>query len=302
MPIFKSSSALASVEISYEITEPLFSRPILFLHGNMASRNWWSILRERAAATCANVLAHQDSIKTQNHLFPAVLVDFPGCGQSPLPENQELIDVRVFAEVFTELLQMLQRTNSFFQQSSCLLVGHSTGGLIAILMLAKAAIHEKRQHDQSLGFPSLFGAVTINSVGPQGVHAVVLQHKIDELIQNSAHLTAMMKTTMRYSDKLQNFLATIAVPDARFALLQIGGRLVQSMAQQDFAVDFQQVTQPVLIIYGEDDLVLPKQHAEQMSQALKNSKLIFVPDTGHSMNVENPDQLLKVISEFVVDR
>lgn len=274
MPIFKSNNLF----IDYEVTEPLFPKPTVLLHGNMASRRWWLPLLHQA----------RQAPKSNVSLFPAVLIDFPGCGQSPTPEDSQLINVGAYSLGFLNLIQSL--ANQWKTESFCL-IGHSTGGLIANLMMSEA--NRIRSHE------NLFhGAIMINAVGPQGLKKVALLDKLQVLRTDPKQLFSMMTTTLHYKEEHREFVEQIAVPEAKTALDHIQGKLLESMMGRDFSEDFQRVSQKVLILFGEKDTVLPKQHAEQMRDVIPNSKLIFIPDAGHSLNVENPKQLLQHIFEF----
>lgn len=271
MPVFTSSQ----LEIHYEVTGPLFQRPVLFLHGNLASRKWWRPLLEKATD-------HQSSAE---RLFPAVLIDLPGCGTSPSPRSLEQIDVRTNAKVLLEFVQTFQHEEK--TQLPFLLVGHSTGGLIAVLMLGQDAMQK-----------IFSGAVLINAVGPLGLKKVALETQNEELLSSPQALWSMMQTTVAHPERHQNFLQQIAVPEALIALQKIRSHLAESMMDQDFSTVFQRVLHPVQIVFGEMDQVLSKRHAKQSASVLQNSKLIFVPDVGHSVNVEKPDVVLQRILNF----
>ncbi len=277
MSFFQSDQFL----IYYEITEPLFPKPTVLLHGNMASRRWWGPLLQRAESAKKN--SHQSS-----KLFPAILVDFPGCGLSAIPKTPEWIDVRAYSLGFLELVLSLE---SRWSNEPFCLVGHSTGGLIANLMMAHA---NQVLHRESL----FYGAVMVNAVGPQGLKRVSLLDKMKDLSRDSQQLFLMMTTTLNYREEFQDFVESVAVPEAHIALDQIQGRLLESMMQKDFSEDFQQVSQKELVLFGEKDLVLPKQHAEKICEIIPQARLVFIPEVGHSLNVENPQELFRQIFEF----
>lgn len=55
----------------------------------------------------------------------------------------------------------------------------------------------------------------------------------------------------------------------------------------------------VLILHGEEDILFPSEMAYQLTSVIKNSHLVILPKTGHSINVEQPEILAKEIEKFV---
>lgn len=77
------------------------------------------------------------------------MVEFRGCGKSSPPRNEADVNMHFFADDFIKLIQKLNLKKLD-------IVGHSTGGNIACLMLAK--------------YPELFRkALLLDPVGPRGV-------------------------------------------------------------------------------------------------------------------------------------
>ena len=42
--------------------------------------------------------------------------------------------------------------------------------------------------------------------------------------------------------------------------------------------------------------------AKRFHEALKNSKLVIVEDSGHEVNKDNPNELVRVLQDFWADR
>lgn len=63
--------------------------------------------------------------------------------------------------------------------------------------------------------------------------------------------------------------------------------------------DLQKVKTPVLVIQGENDAVnAPAHHAEFMAENLPNAQLWVVPNTGHSVHIEHPQEWGERVTEF----
>ncbi|WP_083465560.1 alpha/beta fold hydrolase [Thalassobacillus sp. C254] len=56
---------------------------------------------------------------------------------------------------------------------------------------------------------------------------------------------------------------------------------------------------PTLIIWGENDELIPVENGEKLDAALPNSKLVVFEETGHLPYIEKREELLKEISKFI---
>jgi pimeloyl-ACP methyl ester carboxylesterase len=59
------------------------------------------------------------------------------------------------------------------------------------------------------------------------------------------------------------------------------------------------VKQPVLIIWGEEDKMLPVAIAKRLEKDLKNANLVVIPGAGHASFDENPEMAIKAIEKFL---
>ena len=71
-----------------------------------------------------------------------------------------------------------------------------------------------------------------------------------------------------------------------------------------------QVKQPVLIFFGQDDNLIPNRFlnpgrtvkiANAGHEKLPNSKLVMVPKCGHFMQLEKPEVFNKEVNDFLGD-
>jgi pimeloyl-ACP methyl ester carboxylesterase len=56
---------------------------------------------------------------------------------------------------------------------------------------------------------------------------------------------------------------------------------------------------PTLIIVGEEDVATPQTKAERIQNAISGSKLVVIPQAGHTSTVEQPEAITNAISEFL---
>jgi pimeloyl-ACP methyl ester carboxylesterase len=71
----------------------------------------------------------------------------------------------------------------------------------------------------------------------------------------------------------------------------------QSVSAMDRLYLTQQV--PTMIVWGEQDAIIPVSHAYAAHEAIPGSRLELIPDAGHFPHVENPDAFIDVLTDFM---
>jgi pimeloyl-ACP methyl ester carboxylesterase len=59
------------------------------------------------------------------------------------------------------------------------------------------------------------------------------------------------------------------------------------------------VRAPALVVWGDDDKVVPQSAAKRYLEALPNAKLQIVKSSGHCVDMEQPEALAKLVTEFI---
>ena len=59
------------------------------------------------------------------------------------------------------------------------------------------------------------------------------------------------------------------------------------------------VRAPSLVVWGDDDKVVPQSAAKRYVEALPNAKLQIVKSCGHCVDMEQPEALAKLVTEFI---
>jgi pimeloyl-ACP methyl ester carboxylesterase len=57
---------------------------------------------------------------------------------------------------------------------------------------------------------------------------------------------------------------------------------------------------PTLILWGVHDKVIPLEHSKFFQEAIENSKLEIIDDAGHAPFAEKPDQVCKILRNFLI--
>lgn len=254
-------------QVSYELRNNAFMGDVLFIHGNIASNHWWYPTVEQ--------LTQQRSESWTGRL---VLAELRGCGESPAIPASTKLTVDDLVQDFLALTEGLNLKN-------VTLVGYSTGGLVALLMMSQR--------------PDLFrGAVLIDPVGPKGITFP------DEILEkyaqmtNDRDLTAMIiGATIHGNDASSAFFKDVIVEDTMKALKKCGTQVLLALRDKDVA-DRIKVAHPVLIFHGQHDWVLEEHHATDLQKLLPNSEFIKLADHGHCFNMENPKRFADYLVSF----
>ncbi|MCA8889278.1 MAG: alpha/beta fold hydrolase [Parvularculaceae bacterium] len=81
-----------------------------------------------------------------------------------------------------------------------------------------------------------------------------------------------------------------------------GDAYIASIAEftlPDPAKDLSSITAPTLIIWGEDDLVLPLDHGTRLHEAIAGSQLVIYPGVGHVPQEEAAEESVEVVIDFL---
>ncbi len=66
--------------------------------------------------------------------------------------------------------------------------------------------------------------------------------------------------------------------------------------------DAQFINQPTLLIWGENDTVIPVRNGERLYDSILNSRLVVLKNCGHVPPEEAPESFVELVTEFCRDR
>ena len=117
---------------------------------------------------------------------------------------------------------------------------------------------------------------------------------------NSLILIAPQYDMPKFLLKVHNVLFKL-MPESQFKDIGLTKKdfitLTNSMADMDFTNGLDKVTCPVLILCGEKDNV-NKKAAIKLAEKLPNAKFATIENSGHEVNIDNPQGLAKVTGEL----
>lgn len=227
-------------------------RPVLLVHGNFASRRWWTEQLDDPAPG-----------------LDLIAPDLPGFGHSdPLPDAlPEASWVAAWADALAGLLDALGIEHAG-------VVGHSLGGAVA---QALAIRHPQRVEALLLvdaappgGFPT-----------PEAHYPVLEAMKTDRNLLH-ASLAAISPTRIPpYFDGL--------VDDAMAMHPRGFQGNARALAAVDLSAETGAVTVPVTVLHGANDALVSRAVADATVAAYANARFVAWPDVGHSPPLEAPD-------------
>lgn len=270
--LFFKTTTTPNAEIEYEVIPNCLPQTTLFIHGNLASHRWWYPTEESA----------KRKYKGQSLTGDMILVNFRGCGKSTAPKSVNEVSMQLFAEDFNQLAASLQKKSEKMN-----LVGHSTGGLIASLMLVQK--------------PELFNkAILLDPVGATGVQFEESMNAAFEQMKADKNLTAIvLGSTIQNNNPETDFFKQVIVEDAYSAVKAVGAWVLQSLKGLNVKSELMTIQNPVLVLHGENDNLLPMADSKEMATLMKNAHFETIPGQGHCTNVENPEKFVQIMDGFL---
>ncbi|HWU42179.1 MAG TPA: alpha/beta hydrolase [Bdellovibrio sp.] len=256
--------------INYEIIEGVVPETTLFIHGNLASNRWWY-----PAETI-----WKNKSEGKNYKGALILAEFRGCGKSSPPKDSSEVNMHTFADDFINVIKKLNR-------GPVHLVGHSAGGLIAALMLAKE--------------PTLFKkAVLLDPVGAKGVTFDKSMITAFEQMKADKALTGMViGSTIHNNNPESDYFKNTIVEDAFHSVNTVGHWVLEALDGFDVSDELSTVENEVLVLHGEHDTLLPRTDSEDLAKLMKRGKFQIIEGQGHCANVESPEKFVSLANDFL---
>ena len=234
----------------------------LFIHGNLASQTWWGPTLE----TWKKLGSLGDK--------SLITLDLRGCGKNPaLPTDA----IFTLDDLATDVLTLIEERDL----KQIALVGHSLGGLVVLKLLSLR--------------PELFTrAVLLDSVGYKGVLFDESMYAAFQLMAKDPAVTrAVILSTIKNASHLSGAFEEQIAAEAFHAVGGFGRSVLEILKTTDLSQDLKRILQPVLLLHGAEDTVIPPKDSQATAERIAHSKLEIIPEAGHCWNVENPEAFTK---------
>ncbi len=94
---------------------------------------------------------------------------------------------------------------------------------------------------------------------------------------------------------VDRFVEHMLLPNAKLAFMST---LLGIKNANDITTRMQQITVPTLIIWGNEDQVIPVEHADSFVSSISNCKFQLMRNCGHTPYVEEPRKFFKIVMDF----
>ena len=221
--------------------------------------------------------------------------DLIGHGQSDKPRTD--YSLGAFAVWLRDLLDQLG-------VSRVTLVGHSLGGGVAMQFAHQHPEYIERLVLISSGGlgPELGHTLRLMSApGAEFVLPVIAPQKVVAAGERFRGWLAGMGVRSAQADETWNAYVSLADPKTRTAFLRTLRSVVDYRGQAVSAFNKMHFTSglPTLLIWGEQDRLIPVAHGHDAHDALPGSRLVTLPGVGHFPQVEAPLAVTDTVDDFM---
>lgn len=212
-------------------------------------------------------------VQALGNTYQMIALDLPGFGGTQAPAAPwGLDDYAVFVQHFLKKIDA---------KKVYAIVGHSNGGAIAIRGLGKDIISAEKL--------VLLAAAGIRGTYKGRVKALRIMTKIGKAL--ASPLPKSVKAKLRkgvYQSVGSDMLVAEHLQET-----------FKKVVTDDVRADAAALTQPALLIYGEQDTAAPVWYGEAYHQVIKTSTLEVLPGAGHFVHLDRPHEVEKAIREFL---
>lgn len=262
------------VRIAY--TDVGVGPPVVLIHGTPSHAFLWRAVLPALVKAGYRVLA----------------LDMLGYGQSERPLDQ---DTSVAAQAV-----LLDQLLDAWHLADANIVGHDIGGAVALILATT--------HPEHVSTLTLIDTVSYDSWPSATWRTIIENHLQDYAAMPIAEFRAMMERQLRMTvfhkelmsgTVLEAYLAPLLsdLGKQSFFLHQV--QHYDSRYTEAIMPELPGLTMPVQIIWGAADEWQPVQYAHRLQQDIPTANLTIVPHAGHFLMEDAPDQVTKVIRQFL---
>jgi pimeloyl-ACP methyl ester carboxylesterase len=169
-----------------------------------------------------------------------------------------------------------------------LLVGHSMGGMIAAEMAAVAPREVER-----LGLIAPFG-LWIDAHPVPDLFSKLPRELPDLLFHDPEFGVRMLTAGGNLDDP--KFLEAFVIRNAR--QLAMASKLLFPIPDHGLAERLYRIKAKTVVIWGEDDRMIPPAHGEAFRRGIAGAELVGVSAAGHMVIVERPEAVVKALARL----
>jgi len=238
---------------------------LLLLHGGVSDSRYW-----------------RDQLNTFSDEYHVVAWDTPGCGDSEDPDQGFLLE-----DYADTLAKFCQKKGIHHPH----VLGISFGGGLAI-----SFAHRHPALVKSLILVSAY-AGWAGSLSSEEV-AERLEMGRSQASMNPEDVAEMWLPSLFYSKPMDDVKAREIdiISDFHPTGSQI---MLEAFAEADLQPELTEIYAPTLLLYGEKDERSPMDVAKDLHKKIPGSELVILPEVGHVINLEAPEQFEGLVRNFL---
>lgn len=251
---------------------------LILIHGFTASVYVWK--------TVAPMLADEG--------FHVIAVDLVGFGYS---EKPSWFDYSIASQA-----RMISRLMNRLGIGTATIIGSSYGGAVALtlaldypervekLVLVDAVINNEPKNHPLMRLAAI-----------PGIGEVMTPFLID----SRSFMKIRMQSTLSPAnhhlitrERIESVIRPLSAADGHNSVLQTSRNWNADRIEHDAHL----INHPTLILWGEEDTVIPLRNAEKLYNSIVHSRLVVLKNCGHLPQEEKPELFVALVNEFCRDR
>ena len=257
------------LNIHYKDTGPKDAPVVLLLHGFGSSLQTWDVW----------------AAKLESH-YRVIRLDLPGfglTGPSPLHDYSEAGDLATLMH-FVDKLGV----------ASFSVIGHSMGGKMAWGLAAAAPDRVKAL---VLMAPDGFPEAKDIGTKPYAMPSVmgVIKFSLPKFLVRKSIEPAFFDVNALSDSLVDRYYDMLRAPGVRAAILERSNQTIYT----DPVPRLKKIKAPTLLIWGEQDQMIPSSNAQSYAHVLSDSQTVLLPKLGHLVQEEQPEIALAHVAAFL---
>ena len=260
---------LDGLKVHYKETGPQGAPALLLLHGFGSSLQAWD----------------DWSVKLEQK-YRVIRLDLPGfglTGASPDHDYSEEKDLAILTHFANKL-----GLDKFS------VIGHSMGGKMAWSL---AAAQPDRVQALVLMAPDGFPETKDIGTKPYEVPAIMglIKYVLPKYLVRKSIEPAFAEADALNDALVNRYFDMLRAPGVRGAILERSNQTIYT----DPVPRLKAIKAPTLLIWGEQDQMIPSNNAQSYANVLSNSTTVLVPKLGHLLQEEQPEKGLTAVMQFL---
>ena len=257
------------LQVHYKETGPQAAPALLLMHGFGSSLQAWD----------------DWSLKLEQK-YRVIRLDLPGfglTGASPANDYSEEKDLAILTH-FADKLGLEKFS----------IIGHSMGGKMAWTL---AASQPERVQALVLMAPDGFPEAKDFGTKPYEVPAVtgLIKYFLPKYLVRKSIEPAFAEADALSDARVNRYYDMLRAPGVRAAILERSNQTIYT----DPVPRLKAIKAPTLLIWGEQDQMIPSTNAKSYASVLSNSTTVLVPKLGHLLQEEQPEKGLTAVMQFL---